>query len=279
MKLSAITSFLDQLYPLEYAESWDYPGLIFGDPDAEVDRIILAVDPVMSVVELLEEQQRNAVEDTDASGLIITHHPLFFRPTSLVGGNTFRGKFLNRLANCGYGLYNAHTNADVAVYGVSYALAELLELENVRPLVPVGNQLANRGAAEGHGRVGELPNRCTLRQLAQNVSEMLPLPNLQVCGDIEREIRTVAVLGGAGDSFFDAVESSGADVYITSDLRHHPVLDAKFERSFALINTLHYASEFPWLKVLKAQLEQRFETDLSVQIFEQPTDPWNLRIG
>ncbi|MCI1915238.1 MAG: Nif3-like dinuclear metal center hexameric protein [Bifidobacteriaceae bacterium] len=264
VNLSQVVSVLETLYPLRYAEEWDEPGLIVGDPFARVSKIYCAVDPTETVV-----------DEALAWGadLLVTHHPLFFRSVHTVAGSGFRGAIVNKLIGGHCGLWVGHTNADSAHRGVSEALADALGLVDQVPLVPLSDDAAKFPV--GLGRVGNLAEATTLEELAHSVVSVLPPTErgVDVAGDLSMPVHRVAVLGGSGDSLFDEVRASGADVYVTSDLRHHPVLDARQQamreaqlRSGlsrgdtdsspedsgiarpAFINTPHYASEKVWFK-------------------------------
>jgi dinuclear metal center YbgI/SA1388 family protein len=252
INLSQVVSVLETLYPLRYAEEWDEPGLIVGDPFAPISKIYCAVDPTEAIV-----------DEALAWGadLLVTHHPLFFRSVHTVAGSGFRGEIVNKLISGHCGLWVGHTNADAAYRGVSEALADALGLNDQVPLVPISDPSA--GHSVGLGRVGNLAAAVSLESFARTVADILPPTQrgIDVAGDLSMPVRRVAVLGGSGDSLFDEVRASGADVYVTSDLRHHPVLDARQQavreaqlrgedprvsaRS-AFINTPHYASEKVW---------------------------------
>ena len=126
-RLSDVLDVLERLYPAAHAESWDAVGLVCGDPDAEVRRVLLAVDPVEPVV---DEVVRGGFD------LLLTHHPLYLRGITSVAATTPKGRVVHRLLQAGAALHVAHTNADVASPGVSDALADLLGLRDVRPLAP-----------------------------------------------------------------------------------------------------------------------------------------------
>ena len=127
-RLADVTAALDELYPPAHAEPWDAVGLVCGDPDAQVDRVLLAIDPVEVVVrEALDRRCQ----------LLITHHPLWLRGTTTVAANTPKGRVAHALVRGGCGLFVAHTNADVARPGVSDALAALFDLRDTTPLQPL----------------------------------------------------------------------------------------------------------------------------------------------
>ena len=124
-RLADVVATLEAAYDPAAAEPWDAVGLVCGDPDAEVRRVHLAVDPVAAVV-----------DEAIAAGaqLLVTHHPLFLGGTTTVAATTAKGRLVHRLIGSGVGLYVAHTNADVARPGVSDALADSLGLQELRPL-------------------------------------------------------------------------------------------------------------------------------------------------
>lgn len=118
---------LDGLYPPGWAEAWDAVGLVCGDPDQPVRRVLFAVDPVEAVAD--EAVAAHA-------DLLVTHHPLFLRPVHGVAATTPKGRVVHRLLSAGVALHVVHTNADVAAPGVSDALARAVGLVELRPLVP-----------------------------------------------------------------------------------------------------------------------------------------------
>ncbi|TGJ97295.1 Nif3-like dinuclear metal center hexameric protein, partial [Actinotalea fermentans ATCC 43279 = JCM 9966 = DSM 3133] len=146
-------------------------------------------------------------------------------------------------------------------------------------------------AQTGIGRVGRLEEPTTLRAFAERVAAALPATEqgVRVAGDLDATVSTVAVVGGSGDSLFDAVRSAGADVYVTADLRHHPASElrerAEFEGGIAggpfLVDVAHFASEWPWLHYAAADLTGRLaETGtVDTRVSVRRTDPWTARIG
>jgi dinuclear metal center YbgI/SA1388 family protein len=134
-RLADVVAVLDELYDPLWAEPWDAVGLVCGDPDSNVDRILLAVDPVAAVVD-----EAIAV----GADLLVTHHPLFLRPVHGVPATTPKGRVLHRLVSSGIALHVVHTNADVARPGVSDALAAALGLRDVSPLAPMPAAAADK---------------------------------------------------------------------------------------------------------------------------------------
>ena len=202
-----------------------------------------------------------------------------------------------------------HTNADAAWRGVGQAAADAFGLVDQRPLVPIDDP--GSAHAVGLGRVGLLEEPMTLERFAHRVAQALPATNLgiQVAGDLQSLVRRVAVLPGSGDSLFDEVRASGADVYVTSDLRHHPATDAleqaRYEASLlsrglaapsagntgtagnavarpALINTPHSAIESLWFRYapddIAAAVGRATGETIRTTHITMNTDPWTLNI-
>lgn len=279
--LGRVVRTLDELYPPSTAEDWDAVGLVAGDPDAPVRKVLLAVDPV-------EEVADEAL--AWGADVLVTHHPLFLRPVHSVAATTFKGSLVHRLIRGGCALYVAHTNADAAQRGVADALADALDLLHRVPLVPHPAPSPHEAARTGTGRVGRLAEPTTLRAFAERVAQVLPptVQGVRVAGDLDARVESVAVVGGSGDSLFDAVRASGADVYLTSDLRHHPVselrerarLDGGEAGTPFLVDVPHYASEWPWLRYAAEDLVRvlaRSGAAVETRVSTLVTDPWTAR--
>src|SRR5690606_24193771 len=136
-------------------------------------------------------------------------------------------------------------------------------------------------SAVGTGRIGRLARPVTLRTFAERVAEVLPPTpqGVRVGGDLDAEITTVAVCGGAGDSLRGRVRSLGADVYLTADLRHHPASEHLAGGRPYLIDATHWASEWPWLpraaELLRSAAHAR-GVRLDTHVSTRVTDPWDI---
>ncbi|MEU1792403.1 Nif3-like dinuclear metal center hexameric protein [Streptomyces sparsogenes] len=268
-----VLAALDALWPPERAEQWDAVGTVCGDPDAEVGRVLFAVDPVQDVAD-------EAVKL--GADLLVTHHPLYLRGTTTVAASTFKGRVVHTLIKNDIALHVAHTNADRADPGVSDALAGALDLRITGPLVPDPTDPAGR---RGLGRVCELDHPVALREFAERAAARLPATaqGIRFSGDPDRLIRTVAVCGGSGDSLFADVRAAGVDAYLTADLRHHPASEAQQAAAMpggddlALLDAAHWATEWPWVEQAAAQLDEisdRHGWGLRTHISRTVTDPW-----
>lgn len=262
---------VEELWPESLAEEWDEVGLVAGHPSAEITRVMFAVDPTLEVID-------EAIEW--GAELLITHHPLLLKGVTTVAANTAKGRAVHRLIESGTALLTVHTNGDSAVGGVSDVLADALGLEDVAPLTPAANGLPE----EGIGRVGDLAEAMTLGDFAARVYGILPsvAGGVRVSGDKDGLVRRVAVCGGAGDSLFDEVRASSADLFVTADLRHHPASEAREAavngRPY-LIDVSHFASEWLWLPAAADALGNVLADqglDVEIRVSTTNSDPWDF---
>ncbi len=266
--LGEVVAALEARYDPALAEGWDAVGLVCGDPAEPVERVLIAVDPVAAVVD-------EAVEL--GAGLLVTHHPLFLTPVHGMPADDPKGRLVHRLVRAGCGLFVAHTNADRAAdVGVNDALAAVLGLTGTRPLQPVAP-----GSRQGLGRVGELPEPTTLAAFAAHAAAVLPTTagGVRAAGDPDRPVRTVAVCGGSGGSLLAAAASAGADVLLTSDLRHHPVSESQEQPGPAVCDVAHFASEWPWVPVAADVLAADLSGRVTAAASRHRTDPWTVHAG
>jgi putative NIF3 family GTP cyclohydrolase 1 type 2 len=158
--------------------------------------------------------------------------------------------------------------------GVSDVLASKIGIKNSVPLV------ATTGDS-GHGRIGNLDQAITVRELAQKINEILPttFAPIRVAGNATANVSRVAVVGGSGASFLAAAITAGAECFVTSDLKHHVSLDAVTDhsQSVSLIDISHFAAESLWLAPAAAQLAKQVP-DVEFLVSEEITDPWSLTI-
>ncbi|MCX2163083.1 Nif3-like dinuclear metal center hexameric protein [Corynebacterium auriscanis] len=134
-------------------------------------------------------------------------------------------------------------------------------------------------ADQGIGRVGELDTPMTLHEFTVRVAERLPQTRwgVRAAGDPGTMIRTVAVASGAGDSFLTQVAGMDVDCFVTSDLRHHPVDEHLRMGGCPVIDTAHWASEFPWCEQAADVVER--ETNVTTTVIDIRTDPWTVHVG
>lgn len=156
-------------------------------------------------------------------------------------------------------------------------------------------ELASWPAGTGTGRVGRLDPPMTLRAFGERVATALPATaqGVRLAGDLDATITRVAVVGGSGDSLFDAVRAAGVDAYLTADLRHHPASELRERADHesdpsgaaatpALVDVAHFASEWPWLVRAAADLAADLtaaDTTVETRVSTRSTDPWTARLA
>ncbi len=377
VQLGDVTALMDQWYPPSLASDWDAVGLVCGDPEQPVRRVMLAVDPAPAVVE-----EALAWE----ADLLVVHHPLLLRGVHSMAATTPKGRVLHRLVRGGCGLFTAHTNADAPAGGVNESLAlalgisepkvidpdpgealdklvtfvphenaeeireaitaagagrlgdydsctftsqgegrfrpldgatpaigrvgevEVVAESRVEAVFPRGRRrdvlealrrvhpyeepaydvieladVPGTGAsARGSGRIGTLEEPTTLRAFAQHVRDALPetAHGVRVGGDPDRIVETIAVTSGAGDFLLDRVRGTAADVYVTSDLRHHPASEFLEHGGPSLVDIAHWAAEWTWLPVLHRMLVEALGAPgdtVDIRVSTTCTDPWSFR--
>lgn len=266
--VAEVVAVLAAHYPPQWAAEWDRVGLVLGEPAAPVRRVLCVVDCVPETV-----TEAMAV----GAQLIVAHHPLLLRPVSSVAPTTYKGRIVHQLIRNEVALYVAHTNADVANPGVCDALAARLGLTDLRPLRPgVGGGEPSAPPGCGSGRIGVLPQSRTLAELTTYAASVLPPTawGVRAAGDPDRLIRTMAVCGGAGDTYLADAAAAGVDAYLTADLRHHPASEHLAAGGPALLDAAHWATERPWLDSLAALL--RDTLDVAAVVSDLDTDPWTV---
>ena len=236
MTVSELYRFLENKIPKSLSCEWDNDGLMCcPDPAREVKKVLLALDITETVVEMAAEK---------GCDVILSHHPLVFRPVKALTPERGVPRKLIRLVKNGISAMSFHTRLDAVDGGVNDMLAATLGLENVYAFGPEGEQM---------GRVGNLAAPLSLDVFAEQVKKTLGAPFVLVSG--AGQVSRVAVLGGEGDDFIGAAEAAGADVLVSGRLGYHPMTDAP-EGGIALIEVGHYYTERPVLSALDAMVKE-----------------------
>ena len=227
MKVKEIVQFLDKRYTKDIASDIDQGklGLQIGRLDQEVKKILLTLDVTKEVL----EEANNA-----GANFIISHHPFIFFPILSITDENQTGELITQIIKQDICIYNMHTNLDLAKGGVNDSLAEALEIQNIK-------QVSAEDATEAYIRNGIVPSQ-TLRDFSLFVKAKLDLKMVKVVGDLNKTIQTVGILGGAGSAISEQKRATiaGCDCYITSEVKHHEALYAKFS-PLALIEIPHSA--------------------------------------
>jgi len=254
-----IAETLEQLAPSALAEDWDNVGLLVGDPQA-------AVEKVMTCLTITPTTAAEAVRD--GANLIVTHHPLPFRSLKRITTDQTPGRLLLELIRAGVAVYSAHTAYDSASQGINQQLSAGLRLSAVQPLVEIP---AAEDAALGTGRCGALDPPRTLAELATAVKGFLRLPAVRVVGKNAQTISRLAVACGSAGQFLADARRRDCDALLTGETNFHTCLEAEASGT-ALILTGHYASERFAVETLARQLS-RAHPALTIWPSRDESDP------
>ncbi len=256
----SICLLMEELAPLGLAETWDNVGLLIGDRDRPVFRLMTCLTAGESVI---------AEAIAKEADMIIAHHPLPFRPIQRITADDPTGRLIWLLATNGISLYCPHTAWDNAADGINDQLAHQLSLQGIAPLVVRGRD--DVGAYYGSARVGTCHSHVTAEQLAIRVQQQLKLPSYQLIGNADRSVSRVAIVCGSGASFLEAAQSSGCDLLITGEANYHQCLEA-IHRGVNMILLGHHGSERFSMEVLANRLQERMR-ELVVWASEAEFDP------
>lgn len=244
MKIKELYAALEERISRDLSCEWDNDGLMCcADPEREVSRILVALDVTARVV----EQAISGGYD-----LILSHHPLVFRPLKSLQPENPVAKKCIRLLLAGVTVMSFHTRLDAVCGGVNDTLAAKLGLTDT---VPFGEN------GETIGRIGCLPAPMSLSAFAELVKQATGAPCV-TAADGGREVYRVALLGGSGSDDVGAAERAGADTYLTGELAHHHLADAP-EHGVNLLSAGHYHTEAPVCETLCGML---LEIDRSLTV-------------
>lgn len=252
MKCNEVIRRLEVLSPTRFAEDWDNVGLLLGRKDKEIQRVYLALD---ATDEAIEEATSLKAD------LLLTHHPLIFRPVKKITADDFIGRRLLKLAKADMCYYAMHTNFDVL--GMADAAADELKLQNAQVLSATFEDELSK---EGIGRYGSLSMSMTLGEYAEVVKDTFRIPHVCVYGEAENILETAAVVPGSGGSYIQDALKAGVDVLITGDIDHHEGIDA-LAQGLNVIDAGHYGLE----KIFIPYMKDFFARNMAeIQVFEAP---------
>lgn len=221
---------LDEMAPFETAEHWDNAGLMVGDPDQIVHSALVALDPGFDVI-------RHAIQT--GCDLIITHHPLIFRP--LVNLDLARplAKKISMLIKAGISLVSMHTNLDKCASGVADTMAGALGLKDVK--------------ADGAMRTGTIAAPVPLAAWIG----ALPFRGAKVV-DAGKDVSFVGMCPGSGMDYWLEAFDMGCDTFVTGDVRYHAAVDAR-DAGMNVIDLGHFATEEIAIGPVSAMLQEKLQ--------------------
>lgn len=255
--LSEIISYMDTIAPPASAESWDNVGLQVGGIDCSIGSVLLTLDVSPQVVEEASLLQAD---------LIISHHPLIFKPLSKINYSASEGKIIRSLISHNISLFTAHTNLDKSAEGTGRVLAETLGLIDVRSL---SDDLDNELCMVVSGCF-ETP--LSLEELQKKLKSLFSCRHIRMIGKPSQVLKVV-VISGSGGSIIPKIDVS-YDLIITGEVSYHDALSLLYQgRSVALLG--HYVSEKPVMYHLQSLLSERFP-HLVVNVSQYEGEPFEV---
>lgn len=247
-KVKDIFDEIDCVAPFISALDFDNVGVLVGDENAEVNRVLLALDITEEVVR--EAASKNA-------NLIISHHPVIFHPLKGLKPSDIA----YRLVQHGIHAICCHTNLDFSpVCGVNLALGMKLGLLNLQ---------AEEAGADVPLFFGNLPEALEPESFACLVKERLQAQRVQYSPGVGK-IRRVCLCSGAGGEYLPYAVGAGADAYLTGEMKHHEMLEAAGEPATVVVAG-HYETEQVFAELLAAMLKKRFpETGFLLSQTQRP---------
>ena len=261
MKIKEITDAIERFAPLALQEEYDNAGLVVGDPEREVGRALLAVDVTEEV--LAEAEQ-------EGCDLVVTHHPIVFHPLKRLNEADYVQRCVARAVRRDIALYACHTNLDSAPNGMSWRLAEMLGVGNLRVLQP-----SETGDGAGFGVVGELPEAVDTVEFMRIIQRRLEVSVVRYSDIATSGVRRVAVCTGAGASLIGEARRAGADIYITADMKYNDFMAP--DKALTVADIGHFESEYCAIQLIFDILSKNLCT-FAVRKSERSRNPVNYLV-
>jgi len=259
VSVNEVCQVLQQLAPLSSAESWDNVGLLLGRAERSVGRLMTCLTLTPNVV--CEAIGRNVQ-------MIVTHHPVMFRPIKSITSETLEGRLLLDLIEAGIAVYSPHTAFDNAGEGINQWLAESLGLELIEPLRPFAT-----GIPGGSARVGIFQETLSRKEFLEKVAAEIGAEYLEVAWHGSENVRRVGLACGSAAEYLTDALQSGCDTFVTGEARFHAAVECQ-SRGINLVLMGHYCSERPAVIRLAALLSARLG---DVECFSSEHDQNPLR--
>lgn len=237
-----IASAIEEFAPKSIQESYDNAGLQIGNPDMIVTGILICLDVTEDIIE--EAIHKNC-------NLIISHHPLLFTGLKDITGRNITQRIVIKAIKENLSIYSAHTNLDSVKNGVSYEIANTLQLNDVNTLCPRDN---NNNT--GLGVIGEIQAMQVIEFL-KLVKDKFDVKSLKFSAkSTQVVIKKVAICGGSGASLIKDAIQAGADIFITGDIKYHDF--TTYSDKIIIADIGHYESELCTKKIFKRIISEKF---------------------
>lgn len=248
LKVGTIENIMEKFAPSILKEDYDNVGLMVGERDIEVTKILIALDCTMEVISEAMDSGCN---------FILTHHPLLFLKPKNITTDTLIGKKIIKLIKNGINVYASHTNLDSVKGGLNDIATEILGFNKYNIIEPSNKSDYKRGQS-GIGRLVLLEEPIKLMELCENVKKILNAEFIRYVGNPNDLVKTIAIINGSGEDFFYESVKLGADCIITGDTKYHHVSDLK-EENISLIDAGHFATEWIPFKIFGERFRRQLE--------------------
>ena len=265
-KVSEILSYITEVAPIHWQESYDNSGLLVGDANALVDKVLLTLDLTEKVID-------EAIENS--FHLVISHHPLIFKGLKNILVDDTTGRIITKAIKHDISIAAMHTNIDNSFYGVNRVLAEQLGLKDLQILRSSQQSAVSDQQLEiqvGSGMLGVLENEISENDFLKIIKEKLNVGAIRHSEFLNKPIRKVAICGGSGAFLINDAKRCGADVYVTADLKYHDFFDA--DNEILIVDAGHFETE-QFTKQLFADIILKKNPKFAVQISRVNTNSVN----
>lgn len=249
LRVKDIIEELERFAPPALAEPWDNVGLMVGNLDQRVTTVFVCLD-------VTSDNVQRAIDC--GADLIVSHHPLIFTSVNRIVEQDISGSILRNLIRHDISVYSAHTNLDHADGGMNDVLAEQLDLTEIRRFREDECTDGMGKPLDNIGRVGKLTMPMEMEDFVEFVRSTLGCRSIRSVGSPDDVIQTVALCSGAGGSGIYSAYHAGADVYVTSEVKHHEAQLA-FELGINVIDAGHFETENTICSFMTEFLESKFE--------------------
>jgi dinuclear metal center YbgI/SA1388 family protein len=227
MKIRDIIQHLEFIAPLENQEEYDNSGLMAGDVSAECRGVLISLDCTEEVIQEANEKKCN---------LIVSHHPLIFRPVRRISPDNGNGKALISAIKKDIAVYAIHTNLDNIISGVNASIADKLDLVHRKILLPKTGH-----PAVGSGIIGDLKRAVPEFHLLMELKKVFRIPVIRHSSLTGKTVSRIALCGGAGSVLISNALHQEAGFFISSDIKYHEFFSGEGKMVIADIG--HYESE------------------------------------
>lgn len=265
MKLKDIMGELYSIYNPKSAEEWDNVGLIIGDENKEINKVLFCLDLTLDVVNEAINQNVN---------LIITHHPAIFSGVKRITNESIQGEKLLKIIENNISVYSIHTNSDFAINGLNDFIMEKIGLDG-RVVISGEREYEDYNPIKkivekhkvGQTRIKYLEKEITLEQLIEKIKIGLGLDCVRYVGDKSKLVSRIGLVTGGGISLIYNIKDE-IDVFLTGDLKHHESLDL-YEEGKLLIDIGHYESEYLFVELMKREMSKFFDGEM-IEYYGKP---------